>query len=246
MIKKARTSLGAILSLAMDSGLVAQNVVRARGRTKRNKRVEGGKLKVGIDIPSTADIRVLLPQLQGYLRPLILTAAFAGLRWSELRGLTWANVDLKTATLAVTQRMDRYGAIGAPKSEAGERTVPLLGMVVQALREWKLASPSNDLVFVNSQGNPLHRNTVVENFAAAQIAAWGVVKYPGLHALRHFFASWCLARRADGGRELPIKTVQGLMGHASITMTCDTYGHLFPAQNDAAELVAAEKAFLLG
>ena len=40
-------------------------------------------------------------------------------------------------------------------------------------------------------------------------------KYSGFHALRHFYASWCINRRADGGLELPIKVVQGRLGHAT-------------------------------
>ena len=59
------------------------------------------------------------------------------------------------------QRADRYGKIGRPKSEAGERTVPLPPMVVAALREHRLACPRNDqdLVFPNSRGGIEHRNT---------------------------------------------------------------------------------------
>jgi hypothetical protein len=47
-----------------------------------------------------------------------------------------------------------------------------------------------------------------------------------------------------GGLELPLKVVQTGLGHASIQMTADTYGHLFPRGGDGAELAAAEKAFL--
>ena len=50
--------------------------------------------------------------------------------------------------------------------------------------------------------------------------------------MRHFYASWCINRNADGGRELPAKNVQQLLGHSSIVITMDTYGHLFPASND--------------
>ena len=53
-------------------------------------------------------------------------------------------------------------------------------------------------------------------------------KYTGLHALRHFYASWCINRRVDGGLELPFKMVQARLGHASIQITADRYGHLFP------------------
>jgi integrase len=65
-----------------------------------------------------------------------------------------------------------------------------------------------------------------------------------LPALRHFYASWCINRRADGGLELPAKVVQERLGHSSIVMTMDTYGHLFPRGDDGAELAAAESALL--
>jgi integrase len=60
--------------------------------------------------------------------------------------------------------------------------------------------------------------------------------------MRHFYASWCINRNADGGRELPAKNVQQLLGHSSIVITMDTYGHLFPASNDRTELEAASAA----
>jgi integrase len=96
-------------------------------------------------------------------------------------------------------------------------------------------------------GRPLHYKIVArEGWHPAQVAA-GVVdsdgkpKYPGLHALRHFYASWCINRKIDGGLELPIKVVQARLGHASIQITDDRYGHLFPSQDDGAEMAAAER-----
>ena len=65
-----------------------------------------------------------------------------------------------------------------------------------------------------------------------------------MHALRHFYASWCINRRVDGGLELPPKVVQQRLGHSSITLTMDVYGHLFPRGDDGAELAAAETALL--
>jgi integrase len=44
--------------------------------------------------------------------------------------------------------------------------------------------------------------------------------------------------------QLPLKVVQARLGHASIQMTADVYGHLFPRGDDGAELAAAERAFL--
>jgi integrase len=186
-------------------------------------------------------------------RPLLLTAIFSGLRASELRGLKWADVDLKRGELHVRQRADRYGKIGRTKSVAGERTVPLPPMVVTALQEHWLASRDKKnglgLAFPNSKGGIDHRISIVERgLHPAQVAAGvvdqdGKAKYPGLHSLRHFYASWCINRRVDGGLELPLKMVQARLGHASIQMTADRYGHLFPRGDDGSELAAAERAF---
>jgi integrase len=69
-------------------------------------------------------------------------------------------------------------------------------------------------------------------------------KYTGLHAFRHFYASWLINARQDRGQELPAKVVQTRLGHASIVMTFDIYGHVFPRGDDRDQLAAAEKALL--
>jgi integrase len=259
MVRKILCSLGCVLADAQERGLVAQNVVRSlrtrrpRGKERHAERRQKGKLKIGVDIPTLDEMRAIIAHLESRWRPMLLTAIFTGLRASELRGLRWADVDLQRGELHVRQRADRWRVIGRPKSEAGERTIPLLPMVANALREWKLACPKGelDLAFPNGAGRVEdHSNIVERGWIPAQLAAdatkQGKAKYPGLHSLRHFYASWCINRRVDGGLELPLKVVQGRLGHASIQMTADTYGHLFPRGDDGAELAAAEKAFLAG
>jgi integrase len=227
---------------------------RRRGQEARADKRQKGKLKIGVDIPSLDEIRAIVDHLGGRWRPLLLTAIFTGLRGSELRGLRWPDIDLMRGEINVRQRADCFNTIGRPKSEDGERTIPLLPMLVSTLRAHRLACPKGtlDLVFPNGAGNvESHPNIVNRAFKPAQIAAdvvdkTGKAKYPGLHALRHFYASWLINRRADGGLELPLKAVQARLGHASVTMTADCYGHLFPRGDDRAELAAAEKAFLRG
>jgi integrase len=270
MVKKIMGSLSSLLADAHEVGYVAQNVARSltNRKKKRTKAEQRRRLKVGVDIPAPAEVKTIIGKLEGRWRPLILTAFFAGLRASELRGLRWEDVDLEKRELHVRQRADRYNKIDAPKSEAGERTVPLSPMVVSALREWKLACPKGPLglVFPNgagkveNQGNIVNRGWVPVQIAAdvcdiVKDADGKVVlddkgepvkqaKYTGLHALRHFFASWCINRKVDGGLELPGKVVQERLGHSTIAMTMDTYGHLFPRGDDAAELAAAERLLL--
>jgi integrase len=260
MVNYVVRSLGALLADAQERGLVVRNAVRelsrhrGKGKDRQNER-HNGKLKVGIDIPTNDEIKRILAAAEGRWRPFLHTAVFTGLRGSELRGLRWIDVDLSKAELHVRQRADRYAKIGPPKSKAGERTIPLPPDLVKMLREWKLACPIGELglVFPNGAGKPeFHTNVLQRGFQPTLLAA-GVTtktdgalqpKYTGLHSLRHWFASWCINRRADGGRELPAKNVQGLLGHSSIVVTLDTYGHLYPRGDDAAELAAAARGLL--
>lgn len=286
MVRKVLVSLGSLLADAQERGLVVRNAVReksrarTKGKERRRERRHKGKLKVGVDIPAREEIRAIVGALQGRWRPLLLTAIFAGLRASELRGLRWEDVDLDRKEIHVRQRADRFNDIGSPKSQAGERTVPIPPMVANALKEWKLAysrpitgrdddgKPTREdaklshLVFANGNGNVESlANIINRGLAPVQLAA-GVsrptgttdaegkpvlaAKYTGMHALRHFYASWCINRPQDGGLGLPLKVVQERMGHGSITMTADVYGHLFPRGDDADEMAAAEAALLCG
>ncbi|OBQ58045.1 site-specific integrase [Mesorhizobium loti] len=117
-----------------------------------------------------------------------------------------------------------------------------------------------DLVFPNGSGKVEQLNNIVRRGLQPALVAAGVTidtgevdedgnpvivaKYKGIHALRHFYASWCINRQEEGGLGLPLKVVQERMGHASVTMTADVYGHLFPRGDDADELARAENALL--
>ena len=250
MAHKVLSSLKALLRHAQARGNVAQNVALAV-KIKANSR-DKKRLEIGIDIPTTDEIKAIIAAA-GRLRPLLLTAIFAGLRSSELRGLRWSDVDFKKGVLHVRQRADRYSIIGKLKSKAGHRTVPLGPQVINALREWRLVCPRGEhgLAFPTPKGGIALHNNVVRAFRKAVRAAGltdteGKSKYTGLHALRHFYASWCINPIDRGGQGLQAKVVQQLLGHSSIVMTMDTYGHLFPADEDAHKRLAAAESALLG
>ncbi|PDT24449.1 tyrosine-type recombinase/integrase [Rhizobium hidalgonense] len=280
MIKKVLVSLGTMLADAQELSLVARNVVRERKKRrgsseKTQEKRQKGKLKIGVDIPTREDIKALLGILAGRWRPIILMAIFCGLRASELRGLRWPDVDLDRREINVRQRADRFNDIGRPKSESSERTVPAPPMVINALKEWKLACPKRDtgkkdeagepimvldLVFPNGVGKVEQLNNILRRGLHPAWVAAGITvdsgefddkgnpimapKYTGMHALRHFFASWCINRKEDGGLGLTPKMVQERMGHSTIALTMDRYSHLFPKDDDGDELAAAERAFL--
>ena len=272
MIRRVTVSLGAILAEAQDRELIRHNVVYEM-RQKKGKRQKRTKLQIGRDIPSPDEIRAFIAALAQFprLRPLFLVAIFSGLRASELRGLRWSDVDLNNGVVHVRQRADRWGKIGDPKSEAGTRSVPLPPIVINTLREWKLIYPKPEhfgkpeahspehLVFPSETGRPQHLRNIVRGglwpvWLTAKVtrtvrdkktgATVAEAKYRGLHAFRHFFASWSLARVVDGGLGLPLQLVKERLGHSSITLTADTYGHLLPSQDDGKEMAAAaEKLF---
>lgn len=175
-------------------------------------------------------------------RPMLITAVFTGMRASELRGLTWGWVDLENEVIKVRQRADRYGKIGPPKTKASRRTIPLAPLVVAALKEWRLVCPANelDLVFPAESGQViLHTNLLQQGFRPLLVAC-EIGDKLGYHALRHTAASLFIEQG------LPPKKVQTVMGHSSIVVTFDVYGHLFPSQEDDAEAMAQLQARLLG
>jgi integrase len=243
LARKVLTSLKSILKVAKRPQVAADVSIAA---DKRRHRLEAGK-----DFPTPEEAkRLLTAAATADIRPrTVLTVAIStGLRASELRGLRWRDVDLRHGELHVRQRADRFNTIGAPKSGSSVRKVGFGTHTLATLKEWKLACPKGeaDLVFPTAGGKVGQHRQLLYSLNPLMIAARvvgrdGKPKY-GLHAMRHFFASWCINRKADGGRELPIKNVQQVLGHSSIVVTMDVYGHLFPTNNDRAELTAAEAA----
>jgi len=91
--------------------------------------------------------------------------ALTGLRIGEVLGLTWPNVDLKTAKLDVRLNLadsdkGKPLALQPPKTKSSWRTIPLPAELIHELRIWKLKCPKSeqDFVFAREDGKPYHRN----------------------------------------------------------------------------------------
>ena len=244
MAVRCLRTLKAILTYAQERGLVAQNVALAVKIEKQPR--PKGKVKP----PSKVDLRAILKASDASTdtkaRAMVELAIFTGLRASELRGLAWRSIDLKKAVLNVEQRADAKGVIGAPKSVAGLRRIALPPRVVKVLREWKLACPAHDLnlVFPSVKGKPLSHHILMKDVVgpiqiAAKVSTGGDDPAPryGMHAFRHAAASLWIEQGLNP------KRIQALMGHSSIQVTFDTYGHLFDnSDQDAQEAAAIEAA----
>ncbi len=241
MAGKALQSFRSLIADAQGRGLVAQNVARGVTIKKRNRDKEP------VTIPTKAHVRTMLEKVPDRWRPLIVTAIFTGMRSSELRGLTWGDVGFGERVIRVRQRADKYNVLGPPKSKTSRREIPMTPMVVNTLRKWKLACPKDEknLVFPTSRGNVESHPNIWRWCMVPLERECGFIgddatkpKY-GLHALRHFYASWIIEQG------FAPKKAQTLLGHSSIQMTFDTYGHLFPSlEDDRAKLEAAELALV--
>ncbi|WP_188051918.1 tyrosine-type recombinase/integrase [Azospirillum sp. Sh1] len=197
-------------------------------------------------------------------RPLITVTAFTGMRISEVLALTWSNVDLRAGLVRVRKRVDYRRQLGPVKSRMGRREIPIPPAVVQLLKEWKLACPKSDLelVFPFKDGQPTHYNVARKQCLQPLLTACGLVEKPkakaktetgagdmevpqpkplyGFHDLRHFAASVFIELGWNA------KRIQALMGHSTITMTFDLYGHLLERQSDHSSAMAALESSLFG
>ncbi len=114
---------------------------------------------------------------------------------------------------------------GTPKSHQ-QRTVPLLPLVVADLVEQLAGRAADDLVFTAPEGGPLRIGNVrsrVWNPAVREAGLLGLTP----HGLRHTAASLYITAGT------PPKVVQRILGHASIVVTLDLYGQLYPDEMDA-------------
>lgn len=169
----------------------------------------------------------LLEALPEGERALWATAFYGGLRRSELRALRWDHVVLGDAVIVV-QAAWVDDDEGDPKSEAGRRRVPVIPQLagILAAHKNRTARDGADLVFGRTAADPFQPTTV----RARALKAWTKPDPPldpiTLHQCRHTAASFMIAAGANA------KALSIVMGHASIEITFNRYGHLMPGSED--------------
>jgi integrase len=197
---------------------------------------------VGLSLPAVRSARVhivsppeaelLLAALAERDRALWATALYAGLRRGELMGLRWCDVDLARGVLEVTQAWDpKEHRMVAPKSSAGSRRVPIADALHAFLEPLAPADADSRLVF-GAGGTPFSATSLYER----ALRAWRRtgLRPICLHDCRHTFASLMIAAGVNA------KALSTFMGHATISITLDRYGHLMPgAEDEAAALMDA-------
>lgn len=166
--------------------------------------------------------------------PILMTALRTGLRRGELMALRWEDVDFVAGNILVRRSAWR-GTIGTPKSGKG-REVPMTRDLVRILKKYRHLRP---LVFSNPDGSMLGRDQM--KHVVPRTCRKAGLRELQWHALRHSFASQLVMRN------IPLKAVQELLGHATIEMTM-RYAHLSPSvhRDAVAVLDAPESGHYLG
>ena len=184
-------------------------------------------------IASPAEAAELLAALPEHDRALWATAMYAGLRRGELLALRWEDVDLAGGVIHVERSWDAKEGAVAPKSRAGWRTVPIPAVLRDYLVEHKLRSGRHvGLVFGTSYTQPFTPSNVRKRANVAWLRAG--LEPIGLHECRHTFASLMIAAGVNA------KALSAYMGHSSVTITLDRYGHLMPGnESEAAQRLDA-------
>jgi integrase len=164
-------------------------------------------------------------------RALWATAFYAGLRLGELQALRDEDVDLAAGVIRVERSWDKAEGVIEPKSRAGKRKVPIAAALRVHLAAHRLRRGGGELFF-GERGRPFNRNALVGRAEKA----WKAAKLApiGLHEARHTCASIFIAAGVN------LKALSAYLGHASITITLDRYGHLMPGnEEEAVQLVDA-------
>lgn len=218
------TVLRAALDGAVRDGLIARNVAAAVDRPmvprKEAKHI------------SAADTSKLLAAAQGLrYRSVLVLIAGTGLRRGEAVATSWSSVDLEAGTLRVEATLNRVGhdlLITEPKTDRSRRMVPLSPAMVAVLKTHKAQQAverlragnqwtDTGLVFATELGTAVDPRNILRTVELAAKKA-GLEKI-GVHTLRHSAATaWF-----ESG--IHIKAVSDLLGHSSISITGDIYGH---------------------
>lgn len=216
--------LRAIFRRAVDRDEIAVNpmdrISLPKDRARRNR------------VAEPRELDALLAVLPPRYRVLWAAAAYTGLRRGELQALRWEAIELDAGLLRVTASWDRVAGLVSPKSRAGERTVPVPAVLARELQAHRLRQGcgGQGFVFSTTGERPFDPSNALRS--AQRLWREAGLRPIGFHELRHTYASFMIAAGVNA------KALSQFMGHSSISVTLDRYGHLMPgSEREAAGLL---------
>ena len=224
-IRNALLPLRAIYRRALQRGELATNptvnLALPAVRSQRDR------------VARAEEATALLDALPASERALWATALYAGLRMGELQALDWTDIDLEHNLIHIRRSWDRKAGFIEPKSRAGKRRVPLTQTLRRHLLNHRLqqGTTGEGPVFPNSHGHKAFNPSTTNRRARTAWKTAGLQPI-GLHECRHTYAAFMIAAAVNP------KALSTYMGHSTITITLDRYGHLLPGnEHEAATLL---------
>lgn len=159
---------------------------------------------------------------------LLMLLALTGMRIGEALALTWDDIDFIKQTLMVSKTMYN-GVATAPKTSGSRRVVKFPEPIKRELMNLQLTSPitQTNYVFLSGAHTPLDRNHVRNRIMKPALVRAGL-RSVSVHSLRHSYATLMIHQGEN------MKFIQSQLGHSSMRVTFDRYGHLLPAEGDDA------------
>jgi integrase len=215
-IGNALVPLREMLGHAVEWGYLSANPAQ-RVRRPRAEPNHDGMQALDAD-----QVRRLLASAASDARTLLLCAVTTGIRRGELLALKWGDVDWSGRRVWVRRSVGADGRFQQPKTRGSVRAVALTPTLASALRLHRMASSfkgQDDLIFPSELGTPLDGRNMVRRYFEPALREAGLPRIR-FHDLRHTFASLLIAQG-----EHP-KLISEQLGHASVQITLDRYGHL--------------------
>lgn len=233
-VRHVRATLRRSLADALRDGLVSRNVAALAEAPPMHK-AERTYL-------TTPQVRRVIDEARGErLWPLWVLIVTTGLRVSEALGLAWSDVGPDSVTVShQLARIDGQWVRSEPKTRRSRRTVALIPVAVEALREQRRRQdeeradhprPIDSLVFTTPTGGPIHSTNILPDWYRT-LARLGLPRVT-THDLRHSAASMMLTAG------VPLPVIAEILGHSTIRVTADLYAHVgVELRRDAAERLA--------
>ena len=242
-VHHVHAAVNKMLNDAERKGVVIRNVARlANAPSLTIERSKGPEMTVWTPAQLSQFLRSIAGNRNEALFRLL---ALTGMRRGEAIGLRWSDVDLRFGHVSIRQAVtvvDGKEIIDAPKTRRSRRTIDIdadTAALLEAHRKTQsdalarvdLTAAFDDRVFANDVGEPMRPDSVGQAFhRLVDKAGVPVIR---LHDLRHTHASHLLAAGIN------VKVVSERLGHASVSFTLDTYGHVMPGQQAEAAAAAA-------
>jgi integrase len=208
---QTRKTLSKVCGSAVEDGILTRNPARA----------------VRVSKPARRQMRPLTPEqvenvagaVRRRWRAAVLLGAWGGLRVSEVGALDVDDIDWERGSVRISKSMGRFG-LKETKTAASNRVVTLPGWVMKELAAHILEfkGPNGELFVTEKRGERFSSNV------AAKVMKGTGVKF---HDLRHTAVALLIRAGAD-----PL-AIKERMGHTSIKVTYDVYGHLFEGAHDS-------------